>query len=69
MGLEYLHRRSLHTLSGQPVSVLQHPCHKEVLLHVSTELPMFQFQAITFCPTTTDHQEEPGSKHMPPSSL
>ena len=43
-GLEYLQRRRLHSLSGQPVPVVcQHYC-KEVLLHVSTELPMFKFQ-------------------------
>jgi len=42
MGLEYPHRR-LHNLSGQPVPVLYHPYCKEVLLHVSTELPMFKF--------------------------
>jgi len=28
MGLEYLYRRRLHNLSGQPVPELLHPCHR-----------------------------------------
>jgi len=35
-GLEYFHRRRLYNPSGQPVPVLHHPHHKEVLPHVST---------------------------------
>ena len=42
MGLEYLHRRRLHKLSGQPVPVLHHSYRKKVLPHVFTELPMFK---------------------------
>ena len=42
-GLEYLQRRRLHNLPGQPVPVLCHPQSKEVLPHVQTELPMLQF--------------------------
>ena len=34
LGLEYLNRRRLHNLSGQPVPVLHHLYHKECLPHV-----------------------------------
>ena len=43
MGLEYLQRRRLHDLPGQPVSVHRHPQREEVLPHVQTELPLLQF--------------------------
>jgi len=33
VGLEYLQRRRLHNLPGQPVPVLHHPQSKEVLFH------------------------------------
>jgi len=46
-GLEYLQRRRLHYLPGQPVSVLRHPQSEEALPHVQTELPMLQFVPIT----------------------
>ena len=36
-GLEYLQRRRLHNLPGQPVPVLHHPQREEVLPHVQTE--------------------------------
>ena len=36
-GLEYLQRRRLHNLPGQPVPVLRHPQREEVLPHVQTE--------------------------------
>ena len=39
-GLEYLQRRRLHNLPGQPVPVLRHPQRKEVLPHVQMELPL-----------------------------
>jgi len=39
-GLEYLQRRRIHSLSGQPVPVLRHPQGEEVLPHVQLELPM-----------------------------
>jgi len=42
-GLEYLQRRRLHNLSGQPVPVLYHPQSEEVLPHVQLELPTLQF--------------------------
>lgn len=53
MGLEYLHRRKLHHLSVQPVPVLCHPYHKEVLPQICVEFPVFQLLAITPFPTTT----------------
>jgi len=43
IGLEYLQRRRLHSLPGQPVPVLRHPQREEVLPYVQTELPMLQF--------------------------
>jgi len=55
MGLECLHSRRLHNLSGQPVPGLHHPYHKEVLPHVSTEFPVFKFYSITPCPITAHH--------------
>ena len=38
-GLEYLQRRGLHNLPGQPVPVLRHPQREEVLPHVQMEVP------------------------------
>jgi len=40
VGFEYLQRRRLHNLPGQPVPVLRHPQREEVLPRVQTELPM-----------------------------
>uniref|UniRef100_A0A8B9V8S3 UBC core domain-containing protein n=1 Tax=Anas zonorhyncha TaxID=75864 RepID=A0A8B9V8S3_9AVES len=37
-GLEYLQRRRLHNLPGQPVPMLCHPHHEEVLSHVSAHI-------------------------------
>ena len=42
-GLEYLQRRRLHSLSGQPGPGLRHPQREEVLPRVQTELPVLQF--------------------------
>ena len=53
--LEYLQRRRLYNLSGQPVPVLCHPQSEEVLPHVQTELPMLQFMPIAPCPVTGHH--------------
>jgi len=39
-GLEYLQRRRLHSLPGQPVPVLRHPQREEVLPHLQMELPV-----------------------------
>jgi len=54
-GLEFLQRRRLHHLPGQPVPVLRHPRREEVLPHVQTELPMLQFVAIAPCPVAGHH--------------
>jgi len=53
-GLEYLQRRRLHNLPGQPVPVLRHPQREEVLPHVQMELPMLQFVPIAPCPVAGD---------------
>ena len=45
-GLEYLQRRRLHRLPGQPVPGLRHPQREEVLPHVQLELPLLQFVPI-----------------------
>ena len=45
-GLEYLQRRRLHNLPGQPVPGLCHPQREEVLPHIQMELPMLQFVPI-----------------------
>jgi len=37
-GFEYLQRRRIHNLPGQPVPVLHHPQSEEVLPHVQLEL-------------------------------
>jgi len=50
VGLEYLQRRRLHSLPGQPVPVLCHPQREEGLPHVQMELPMPQFVPVTPCP-------------------
>ena len=42
-GLEYLQRRRLHNIPGQPVPVLCRPQREEILPHVQTELPVLQF--------------------------
>ena len=46
-GFEYLQRRRLHNLPGQPVPGLRHPQREEVLPHVQTELSMLQFVPVT----------------------
>jgi len=48
-GLEYLQRRRLHSLPGQPVPGLRHP-QSEVLPCVQLELPVLQFVPIAPCP-------------------
>ena len=51
-GLEYLQRRRLRNLPGQPVPVCRHPQREEVLPHVQMELPMLQFVPVAPCPVT-----------------
>ena len=57
-GLEYLQRRRLHNLPGQPVPGLRHPRREEVLPHVQTELPVPQFVPIAPCPVNGHHLKE-----------
>jgi len=59
VGLEYLQRRRLHNLSGQPVPVLCHPQCKEVL-QICVKLPVFQFLAVAPCPIATHHWKVSG---------
>ena len=54
-GLEYLQRRRIHNLPGQPVPVLRHPQSDEVLPHVQTELAVLQFLPIASCPVAGHH--------------
>ena len=54
-GLEYLQRRRIHNLPGQPVPVLRHPQREEILPHVQLELPVLQFVPIAPCPVTGHH--------------
>ena len=54
-GLEYLQRRRLHNLPGQPVPGLRHPQREEVLPRVQPELPLLQFVPVAPCPVTGHH--------------
>ena len=54
-GLEYLQRRRLHHIPGQPVPVLRHPQREEILPHIQTELPVLQFVPVAPCPVTGHH--------------
>jgi len=54
-GLEYLQRRRLHSLPGQPGPGLRHLQSEEVLPHVQTELPLLQFVPIAPCPVAGHH--------------
>ena len=54
-GLEYLQRRRLHSLPGQPGPGLRHPHSEEVLPHVQLEPPLLQFVSIAPCPVTGHH--------------
>jgi len=52
VGLEYLQRRRLRNLPGQPVPGRRHPQREEVLPRVQMELPVLQFVPIAPCPVT-----------------
>ena len=66
-GLEYLQRRRLHNLPGQPVPVLHHPQSEEVLPHIQMELPVLQFVPIAPCPVTGHHWKELGTILLTPT--
>ena len=55
VGLEYLQRRRLHSLPGQPGPGLRHPQREEVPPHVQMELAVPQFVPIAPCPVTGHH--------------
>ena len=52
-GLEYLQKRRLQNLPGQPVPVLHHPQSDKVPPHVQTELPVLKFVPVVPCPECT----------------
>ena len=60
VGLEYLQRRRLHNLPGQPGPVLCHPQREEVLPRVQREFPLLQFVPFAPCPVTGHHWKESG---------
>ena len=66
-GLEYLQRRRLHSLPGQPVPELRHPQREEILPHVQMELPVPQFVPIAPCPVTGHHWKELGPILLTPT--
>jgi len=55
VGSEYLQRKRLHNLPGQPVPGLRHPQREEILPHVQMELPMLQFVPVAPCPVAGHH--------------
>ena len=65
--LEYLQRRRLHNLPGQPVPGLRHPQREEVLLHVQLEFPLLQFVPVAPCPVAGHHWEESGPVLLTPT--
>ena len=67
VGLEYLQRRRLHNLPGQPVPVLCHPQSEEVLPHVQMELPVPQFVPVAPCPVPGHHWKESGPVLLTPT--
>jgi len=62
-GLEYLQRRRLHSLPGQPVPVLRHPQSEEVLPHVQTN-----FLCFSLCPLPLVLSLGTTEKSLAPSS-
>jgi len=66
-GLEYLQRRRLHSLPGQPGPGLRHPPREEVLPRVQLELPLLQFVPIAPCPVTGHHWKESGPVLLTPT--
>jgi len=54
-GLEYLQRRRIPSLPGQPVPGLCHPQREEVLPCVQLELLLLQFVPVAPCPVSGHH--------------
>lgn len=67
--LEYLQWGRLHSLSGQPLPVLNHLKSKEVFPHVQMKLPVHQFLSIATCLIVWHCQEELGSIVLTPYIL
>ena len=59
-GLEYLQRRRLHSLPGQPGPGLRHPQKEEVLPRVQLELPLLQFVPVAPCPDVLGQRDAVG---------
>ena len=66
-GLEYLQRRRLHSLPGQPGPGLWHPQREEVLPRVQLELPLLQFVPVAPCPVAGHHWKESGPVLLTPT--
>jgi len=63
VGLEYLQRRRLHHLPGQPGPVLRHPQREEVLPHVQ-----LNFLCLSLCPLPLVLSLGTTEKSLAPSS-
>jgi len=66
-GLEYLQRRRLHSLPGQPGPGLHHPQGEEVLPRVQLELPLLQFVPVAPCLVAGHHWKESGPVLLTPT--
>jgi len=66
-GLEYLQRRRLHSLPGQPEPGLCHPQREEVLPHLQLELPPLQFVPVAPCPVAGHYWKESGPILLTPT--
>ena len=66
-GFEYLQRRRIRNLPGQPVPGLRHPQGEEVLPCVQLKLPVLQFVPIAPCPVTGHHWQEFGPILLTPT--
>jgi len=64
---EYIQRRRLHNLSGQPVLVLCHSHNQEVLPHIQMQFLLFQFVPIAPCPVAGHHRKEFGPILLTPA--
>jgi len=66
-GLEYLQRRRLHRLPGQPGPGLRHPPREEVLPPVQLELPLLPFVPVAPCPVAGHPWQESGPILLTPA--
>jgi len=67
VGLEYLQRRRIHNLPGQPGPGLRYPQREEVLPPVQMELPLLQFVPVAPCPVAGHHWKESGPVILTPT--